>query len=188
MYNILKKWNIDAPEDCGSGMRYLSDNNPDKVFALDELPLTVSGENNDKYAQFELIFQVAKRNKQLLKKFVLKEDKYINVFTKLWLYNKFYASAYLCDYLRGDSKYRKYYKDLQLRVGESGLLEVTDKIELDYLVRINTREIANVSFYCEEYELIIVSSFGEYFLVYFNDLSHFDKVKSIAESEGLFLR
>ena len=127
MYNILKKWDISIPEGYESWyeswMEYLAKSYPDKVFAIDELPFSVSMENNDKYAQVELIFQEAKRKKQLLKKFVSTENKYINVFTKLWLYNKFYVGAYLCEdesYYRIESEYRKDYKRLQAKIKQSG--------------------------------------------------------------------
>ena len=190
MHNILKKLGIDIPKEHDSWMRYLIKNYPNKIFEIDNIPFSVSMENNDKYAQIELIFQEAEKNKQLMKTFVLTENRYINLFTKLWLYNKFYVGAHICtdeDYEMIKKKYHKDYKKLQAKIKQSGLVEVTDKLELDYLVRLGTRDIAEASFYCEEYELLIVSSWG-FFLVYFNDLSHFDKVKDIVVSEGLFLR
>ena len=190
MRNILKKLGIDIPEEYDSWIKYLVKNYPDQVFEIDNIPFPILIENNDKYAQVELIFQEAEKNKQLMKKFVLTEDRYINVFTKLWLYNKLYVGAHICtdeDYEMINKNYHKDYKKLQSKIKQSGLVEVVDKLELDYLVRLGTRDIAEVSFYCAEYELLITPSWG-YFLIYFNDLSHFDKVKDMVVSEELFLR
>ena len=186
MYSVLKKWGINI-SDSDWYPEYLLKNYPDKSFYIDKFPLSV--ENAHKFNQVDVFFQKVK-GKALRDKFLLMEKKYINVLTKLWLYNQVFVGATIHmdeDFKKIDKKYVKGYQKLQLRLKQSGLAEITDKKELDYLIQLGTRDIAEIAFYCKEYELIIIPSWS-CFIIYFNNLSKFKIVKDIVESEGMFLR
>jgi len=186
MLNILKKLGIKVSENDGY-LEHLVEKFPERIFYFDELPFTISDEYSDKYFQYEpnLCFLIAK-NKRQKEKFLATENKYLNIMTKLWLYNKVYAGAEFGLYKV--NKYISYRnKKLITKFDQSELVEVTDIQEFEDLVRLGAKSIINAEFYLEEYGMIILPSMTV-FIIYFHDLSKLDIVKSIVNTGGLFLR
>ncbi len=187
MNDILNKWGINIPHNEWF-MEYLIEAFPEKTYFIDELPISIGEENGYK---IDCIFRMRKHRSRADKKcFEIVENKYINLLTKLWMYNKVfvYAEKYSNEDLRRiPFKHRGKYKKFQQMLERNDMLEIKCKEQLYYFVQLGTQGIAQASFYFEDYEMIIVPSWS-CFIVYFNDLKNINLVKKLVEINGLFLR
>ncbi len=190
---ILKGWGIKVPKDKWFA-EYFCENEIErkKTFVIDKFPFVTGPKEIDKYNQFEIIYQQVFHKKADKKDFLKIELKYREVMNKLWLYNKTFLEVSLPEKLYAkydqivDEEYKKYLPLLKDKNLGNELIEITQKGELEFWLQLAVRDSAYVSFYLQEYEIIIVPY--NCFLVYFHDMKFFPIIEKIAASEGLFIR
>lgn len=189
----LKAWGLNIPDNIWYP-EYLLNNKKSNFFYIDKLPLLVPETSSQKFDQQDIFFQKVMEGKIPKKIFLSLEIKYRNILTKLWLYNKVFVESNLFGELnidvnlkKIDKRYLQTAKELQKKFSESCFWEITQKHDLELLIQLGARDIADTAFYFSEYEIVIIPSWS-CFMIYMNNLSQYQIVKDIVTSEGLFLR
>ncbi|QSZ27679.1 hypothetical protein ACETAC_01885 [Aceticella autotrophica] len=151
----------------------------DKYYLIDILPTTVL--DPDKYQQFELIWDYLDdyRKRDI---FLTEENKFINIFKKMWLYNKTKAYIYECN---REDLFIKIYNSI--KENENKTKYITDIDELELLIQLGTREIVDSILVFEDIEIICWLGNGLNCAVYFNKQEVIKLIKEMANVEGLYL-
>lgn len=167
---------------------YLKNNFANNFFFIDQCPYDVDA----KYGQVEFMFDEISNDKQMKQKFFLYELKFINIISTLWLYNRVLVSSDVGQHKKRIKKNmkgisRKNLNILEQKLSTSKTTEIVELEELELLVRLGVRNLAETEFYFDNYDLLIVPSWS-CFIIYFNDLDKVHIIEKIINVHGLFLR
>ncbi len=158
---ILYNWGINVPKNQWFA-EYLCENEKKKTVVIDRFPFLTDSKSIDKYNQFEIIYQQVFYKKANKKDFLKIELKYREFINKLWLYNKtflevgFPEKSYAEFNQVVDDEYKKFLPLVENNKLGGELIEITNKSELEFWLQLAMRDLAYVSFYLQDYEIIIV--------------------------------
>ena len=173
-------------------LKYLYNNKSDNIYHIDRFPMLIK--NTDKFDQMNMLYQEVLGSKNAKKVFLDIEVKYRNFMNKLWIYNDV-----LVDFLKPsglyaplskivEKKYKKYLNILENKNHNGKMFKFTEKNELEFWVQVAMRDAIDVTFYLKNYQIIIIPNYDFIFDIYLNDKEHYQIIRDIAISEGLFLR
>jgi len=192
MYNILNDWGISTPQDHWYP-EYLQEHYPENFFFIDKFPFIVSPKNARKFDQVDVFYQEVLQGKADNKDFVFVENKYIEVITKLWLYNDVFVEIDISDVKiekiekQIDKSLHHCLKSLLKKYTKTSCLKITKKNELKLLVQLACRDVFYVAFCFKNFQILAMSTFS-CFALYINDLTKKSGVEKIVNVEGLYLR
>lgn len=161
-----------------------------RVYHLDFLPKPVK---SPKYDEVEVLYTEAVHNSSLMSRYIHTENRFTNTMIKLWLYSDVLVNVdtvYLPKKKIKSSlekRHKKYASAVVEQDTYSELREICHAEEMEFYTALSCRSIANVVWYFRELGVLVFSNFSCLSMVFLKD-EGFDFVKSIAKSEGLFLR
>ncbi len=182
----MQNWGIVIPEEVNYA-EYLQKHNPDQFYYIDICPYAT----DSKYSQFELQFQDISDGIDR-KRFYSYEMKFVDVLSVLWLYNDVFVSSDIGEKKKSISKkinrtYKENFQQLYSTLQWTTITPIKNLKDLELLVQLGSRQLAETEFYFKQYELLVVPSWS-CFILYMNDLSKKDIVEKIINTHGLFLR
>lgn len=160
----------------------------DKYYLIDTLPMTVP--DSEKYRQFELVWEHLVEEPEKQNIFLAEENKFVNLFKKVWLYNKTKAYVYKCNRPK-EALFNLIHKDTEIfswvKESEGKTRFITNIGALELMVRLGTRDIIDSILVFEDMEIICWSGGGLAWPIYINKTDVIELVKEMANVEGLYL-
>ena len=192
LQKILNEYNIEIPKDKYI-LEYFVENEKFNVFNMDFLPKITPRKNIWKFSQIEVFYQETLSKPKLREEYIRLEWKYINVLIKLWVYSDVFV---ISDSIYANSKmlkkcierkYKKYIRSILKDVDTQSMVEATEKEIMEFYSMLGVRNLANVVYYFKDLHALIFTNWSCFSIVFLKE-EHFDFVKKVVESEGLFLR
>lgn len=194
IHTILKNWNIEITDEK-SYIEELCDKN--KAYFIDRFPYPIK--NCDKANQLLFSYKDVLEGKYSKSEFLNTEKKYRNIFNKFWAYNKTFVEytpnhcpSQICEFISSlDPEYKKFSCVLEDKNYIDNMVEIKNREELEFWVQIVLRNDIDVTFYFEDYDLLVFSPpviDVQGFNISLNNKKHLDFVKNIISSEGIYLR
>ena len=192
IYDILNSWNIRINND-ENYMNCLL--NTSKTFFTDRFPYPIN--NCDKANQLLFSYMDVVENKCPRSDFLNVEMRYRNIFNKLWAYNKTFAE-YIPSQSHSshsdiskllDPEYKKFMYLLENSNNADTMVEINNKYELEFLVQVVLRNDVDITFYFEDYEVLVFPPPAidvQGFTLYLNNKTYLTSVKNMFLSENIY--
>jgi len=189
--SIFLEWGIDIQNDIDF-FEYLTSTYPQHCYYIDRFPMLIK--SFEKYEQEEVYFKKVINQEESNKLFFMEELKFINVMKKLWLYNQVFVHSNLLELSddeiiavlnENNSNIITLKKFMKNSNNDTIILEKVRHLEL--LIKLSVRESLYSKILFLDKKILIIAH-GMCFQVYMHDLSSLEFLKTVVNTEGLYLR
>ncbi|MFS0916807.1 hypothetical protein [Brevibacillus sp. 179-C 1.1 NHS] len=168
---------------------------PQKIFNLDRFPLQIK--NQTVFEQVNIFFDMTDDNPTLIQSYLREEEKFKQVFRKLWAYNSVWIETTLpnvnvemaADALDSENKKIRV-KEIhsQLKASGSKSMKINNLHDFELFLELGLREKVSTVFIFEDMKICVWSNFDFSLPLYSDDDKYTELLQRICTTEGIYLR
>ncbi|MBH0328663.1 hypothetical protein ABH14_02395 [Brevibacillus brevis] len=198
-----KKWSpsedIEKDIECDTALldhsHLVAERFPQKSFTLDRFPLQIK--NQTVFEQVNIFFDMTNDNPTLIHSYLREEEKFKQVFRKLWAYNSVWIETTLPNVnveiaaVALDSENKKIrVKEIhsELKASDSMSMKINNLHDFELFLELGLREKVPTVFIFEDMKICVWSNFDFSLPLYSGDDKYTELLQRICSTEGIYLR